>query len=315
MAHPAPIILSEEEVARFASMDLAIRAVEPVFRAQAAGKLVAPARHRASFQPNDALVFTIGGIADDSRLAGFRVYDTFAPDGDSHSQFVAVWRDGSLRGILLGHRVGELRTGAIGALAIRHMARPDGADVAVIGSGLQARTQLEGAAAVRSLRKVTVFSRSAEKRQTFAAEMSQKLGISIAVGASARDAVVGADIVLCATSSTVPVLLASWLKPGAHVNTLGPKLRGEQEIGLDVAERAAMIATDSLAQTRAYGAPFFLDGSPAIDRMVHLADIVAGKVAGRPAADALTLFCSVGLAGTEVALGAAILDAAGGTAR
>lgn len=311
MARTTPRVLTEDEVARLAGMDLAIPAVERAFRAKAEGKLVAPARHRVDFPGAGALVFTIGGLSGASPLAGFRVYDTFAADDASSSQFVAVWgAGGSLRGILLGERTGDVRTGAIGALAIRHMARSDADTVAVIGSGAQARTQLEGAVAARRIRSAKVYSRSTGNRRTFAEEMGRKLDLVVSPVASAREAVEGADIVVCATNSAAAVIQAPWLKPGAHINMLGPKTRDAHEVGLDVAERAACIATDSLDQTRAYGASFFLGGTPHSDRMVALADIVAGNIVARRSSDDVTLFCSVGLAGTEVLVGAAILDRA-----
>ena len=187
------------------------------------------------------------------------------------------------------------------------MARADSEILGMIGSGAQARTQISAAATVRHLRKVRVYSRDAEKRRAFAEEMAQRLNLDIAPVASAKEAVVGADIVICATSSDVPVLEAAWLAPGTHVTTLGPKTRDRHELDIDVAERAALIATDSPAQTQAYGAPFFLEGSAALARMVDLADVVSGKRAARPAADAITLFCSTGLAGTEVLVGDALL--------
>ncbi|HEV8388888.1 MAG TPA: hypothetical protein VGQ35_03540, partial [Dongiaceae bacterium] len=137
--------------------------------------------------------------------------------------------------------------------------------------------------------------------------MGKQLDLDIAPVASAREAVSGADIVICATSSDVPVMEAAWLAPGSHVNMLGRKTRDRHELGLDVVERASLIATDSPAQTRAYGAPFFLEGTPHLARMVDLADLIAGKAAARPSPEAITLFCSTGLAGTEVLVGAALL--------
>ena len=257
------------------------------------------------------LTFTIGGVAGDDALAGFRVYDTFDTDGAPHTQIVAIWdaRDGSLQGLILGERLGDLRTGAIGGLAIRHMARPDSETLGMIGSGAQARTQIAAAATVRRLRNVRVYSRNAGKSTRLCrGDEPQRLDLDITPVASAREAVVGADIVICATSSDVPVIEAAWLAPGTHVNTLGPKTRDRHELSVGVAERAAVIATNSPAQTRAYGAPFFLEGSPALARMVDLADVVAGKAVARPSADAITLFCSIGLAGTEVLVGDAILE-------
>src|SRR5687768_8775806 len=305
-----PTILTDKDVLELADMASAIEAVSRAFEARASGTLIAPPRHSVTFPDLGALTFTIGGVmAGDAALAGFRVYDTFDTHGAPHTQIVAVWnaRDGTLLGVILGERLGDLRTGAIGGLAIQHMARADSEILGMIGSGAQARTQVAAAATVRRLRKVRVHSRDAGNRRAFAEEMGRRLNLDVTPAASAKEAVVGADIVICATSSDVPVMEAAWLAPGAHVTTLGPKTRDRHELDIDIAARAELIATDSPAQTQAYGAPFFLEGSAALARMIDLADLVSGKTVARPAADAITLFCSTGLAGTEVLVGDALL--------
>jgi ornithine cyclodeaminase/alanine dehydrogenase-like protein (mu-crystallin family) len=304
-----PTILGDDDLARMIDMASAIDAVESAFRARTAGTFVAPPRHHVEFPGHGDLVFTIGGTVGGNAVAGFRVYETFAGVSPQRSQIVAVWdaRGGALQGLVLGDRLGELRTGAIGGVAIRHMASPAADTVAVIGSGAQARTQLEAAAAVRPLRTVRVYSRSSENRLAFATEMAGRLGLAVTPVLTAREAVEGADIVLCATTSAVPVIDAAWLMPNAHINTVGPKTRTRHELDPAAAERAAVIATDSLEQTRAYRDPFFLDGSPAMARMIDLSELASGRVVARPAATAMTLFCSVGLAGTEVLVAAAAL--------
>jgi ornithine cyclodeaminase len=307
-----PRIITDRDIARVIDMAAAIDAVEAAFRAKAAGRLVAPPRHYVSFPGHGDLVFTIGGTVGGDAVAGFRVYETFAGDSPQRSQVVAVWdaRSGALCGLVLGDRLGELRTGAIGGVAIRYMAPPAADTVAVIGSGAQARTQLEAAAAVRRLKTARVYSRSPENRLAFAAEMADRLGLVVTPVTTAREAVEGADIVLCATTSAVPVIDAAWLSRDAHINTVGPKTHTRHEIGPEIAEHAAIVATDSLEQTRAYAEPFFLDGSPASARMVDLAELVSGRLAARQGGPAITLFCSVGLAGTEVLVAAAALSRA-----
>jgi ornithine cyclodeaminase len=301
-------VLTDADVDRLADMGALVRAVEGVLRAKAEARLVAPPRHHVAFGPAGDLVFTIGGEVGGANIAGFRVYDTFAGDVGERSQIVAVWnsRTGALRGLVVGGRLGALRTGAIGGAAVTALARSDARTLAVIGTGIQARTQLEGALAVRTIDSVRVFSRDESRRSGLAAETARAHGIEARAAASAREAVEGADIVLCATTSPTPVIRADWLAPGAHVNTVGPKLRDRHEMGPDVAERAVVIATDSPAQVEAYPS-FFLDGTHHRARMVDLADIVAGHRPGRQGDGDITLFCSAGLAGTEVAVADALL--------
>ncbi|HET6221991.1 MAG TPA: hypothetical protein VFE11_07485 [Dongiaceae bacterium] len=300
-------ILTDADVAARADMRALIAVIERALRAKAAGRLVAPPRHRVEFDDRGALVFTVGGVIGDGDLAGFRAYETFQGPADSRAQLVAVWNSatGAFKGIVVGDLLGAVRTGAIGGAAIKAMARADARVLAIIGSGLQARTQAWAAAAARPLAEIRVYSRSGDNRRRFAAEIAARLGAAVIDCEAAQQAVAGADIVICATTSTSPVIDAAWLAPGAHVTTIGPKVKGQQELGLDVAARAGLIATDSPAQTVALD--FFLDGTAHAARMIDLADIVAGRHSGRTGDDMVTLFCSAGLAGTEVLVADALL--------
>ncbi|MBB4228124.1 ornithine cyclodeaminase family protein [Rhizobium mongolense] len=306
------IILSDSDLDRSTAMQIAIETIEEAMAARSAGVLVSPPRHNVSFGGKGDLVFTIGGTIGEHSIAGFRVYETFK--GLRHDQIVAVWsaETAELQGLVVGSRLGDIRTGAIGGIAIRHMSSPGVRTVGVIGSGHQARTQLEAAALVRRLDHVRVYSRHEQNRRTFSAEMEERLGIPVEPVDTPRRAVSEADIVICATTSRTPVMEAAWLKPGVHINTIGPKTVDEHELGLDIAAAAHLIATDSLEQTDAYKAPFFLHGSPDAVRLVDLAAIVSGRLRVRPAHDQTTLFCSAGLAGTEVLVASKLLAACGG---
>lgn len=308
-------VLFDEEVRRLAGMGALIPVVEECLRAKAAGRLTAPPRHAVTFGDHGRLVFTVGGIeapkgtvADGSAIAGFRAYETFAGPGKERGQVVAVWDSvsGNLLGLVVGEALGPLRTGAIGGVAIRHMARADARICAVIGAGIQAETQLLAAAAVRRLTSVRVFSRSIENRARFARRMAERLDLPVRPAASARDAVEGAHVVLCATTSARPVFDAAWLAPGAHVTTVGPKIAGSHELPVEIGARAGLIATDSPEQLRAYPGGHFLTGTPGAARMLDLADLVAGGGPDREP-DGISLFCSTGLAGTEVAVAAHLL--------
>lgn len=296
-----PKILTDDDLVTGVDMISVIAAIETALQAKAAGTLVAPPRLREPFGRQGELVFTVGGTLAGDRIAGFRAYQTFA-DARPDQQVVAVWDQatGRLIGLVIGERLGALRTGAIGGVAVKLLADANADTIAIIGTGLQARTQLLAVAAIRRLREIRVFSRRPERRDGFAAEMTRTLGLSVRAYASAEMTVRGAPIVICATNSAQPVIRADWLAPGAHVSTLGPKLRDRHEIGLDVVGRATLIASDSPAQMAAYPEPHMLDGTPHLASVVDLADIAAGLRPGRKAPTDMTLFCSVGLAGTEV---------------
>lgn len=314
-------ILGDADVQRLAHMPDLIVVIERCLRAKTQGRLVAPPRHSVAFETGQ-LVFTIGGINagadEDAGIAGFRAYETFRGSAPARTQLVAVWDNGTgaLRGLVLGEALGVLRTGAIGGVAIDRMARPDVRICGLIGSGRQAESQVMAAVAVRpGLEEIRVYSRNARKREDFAARLSARLGRTIRPVAGARDAVAGADLVLCATDSGSPVIETQWLARGTHVATLGPKQVDHHELPRDIGDLADLAATDSPAQLHAYPAPHVLEGTRAGQHMLDLADIVAGRAAGRRHPTDITLFCSVGLAGTEVAVADALLRrSAGGCA-
>jgi ornithine cyclodeaminase/alanine dehydrogenase-like protein (mu-crystallin family) len=310
MSAEQPVFLGDADVARLSDMGDAIAAIEACFLARTGGNFVAPPRHVTSFPGFGRQVYTAGGTTGERPIAGFRVYNDFDKTDAVEDQLVAVWdmRSAGLDGIIVSRHVGSIRTGAIGGVAVKYLSRKNASVAAVIGAGRQAATQIEAAARVRGLAEIRCFNRTEATRTAFAASVQEKLGIPTAAARSAREAVDGADIVIVATRSGTPVIEAEWLVKGAHVNMLGPRLKGNSELGLDVAERAGMIATDSPDQVAALD--FFLKETPHMARMIDLADIVSGRVPGRMDDAANSLFCSVGLAGTEVMIAAALIAAA-----
>jgi ornithine cyclodeaminase/alanine dehydrogenase len=304
-------LLTDEDVAALAPAEYAAT-MERAVRAHAAGELRAPPRWSVealgdgegregtdrddSGGPGD-LVFTCGVTPD---ALGFRVYETLGT-GEGHTQLTVVWdgHDGRFRGIVEGHRLGIARTAGINGVAIDHLARDDASTLGVLGTGPQSRMGARVACAVREFDSVRVFSPTREHRETFAEKMPEKLGVPVEVHDSAEPVVRGADVLYVATDARSPVFEADWVREGTHVCTLGPKFEGAHEVPLALAERASAVVTDSLAQVDGYADyrdPLFLPP----ERFVELGDVVAAGVERDPTG--VTLFCSVGLAGTEVVL-------------
>jgi len=299
---PSPRVLRDTDLYNVEAARIAVGAVREAVSAHGDGRLVAPPRHAVPFD-NGALVFTVGGTGD---LVGFRAYDTFP--NSAQDQVVAVWdsRTGKLEGVAIGEMVGALRTGALGALAVDLLARAETRKCAVLGSGLQARTQLLCASTVRTFDDVAVFSPTAANREHFATELTELTGLPVAPVDDAATAVQGADVVLCATAAHAPVFDVQWLSTGAHVNTVGPKYRNAHELPLEAATQADVIATDSPQQIAAQGADHFLSDHATKAPVVDLAEVLAGS-GGRVAASQSTLFLSAGLAGTETLVAHALL--------
>ena len=247
------------------------------------------------------LTFTVGASPD---AVGFRVYARGNYQYDD--QLVAFWdsHTGALKGLIVGPMLGVMRTGAIGGLAIKYLTPTTASTLAIIGTGRQAFSQLRAIATIRQLSEVRVFSRTPESRIGFCEEAKRFLpNLSIHPAESAEEAVRGMEIIVAATTSKAPVLQLDWLAPNAHVSTLGTKGRNFREVDEDFVNQAAFIISDTPEQTRNYPEGSVLDGTS--QSLYDLADLVAGKIQ-RP--EGISLFISSGLAGTEVALGAYLIE-------
>ena len=298
-------VLDDAAVRRRLQPAMAITAVRDCLAAEQSGGLIAPARVRAGLGSGD-IIFTAGRVAGAGY--GFRVYDTLPTEGDD--QLTVVYDDGTGRiaRAVTGTFLGGARTGAIGAVAVDLLADPAADTLGLVGTGRQAYFQLWAIRDVRTLRQVRVYGRDPGRRDAFAQQARAELGLPVTAAAGPREAVASAGIVVLATTSRQPVIEGGWVREGAHVTTLGPKEAGAHECPVDLAGRAGIIATDSLAQVDSYPRPFFLAGTDYRERMSSLASCLAGAGPARPAPGEVTMFCSVGLAGTEVAVAAALLN-------
>ena len=296
-------VLDDSAVGSSLSIAQAIGCMEEAFRCHAAGNLAAPARMTCDLGAGD-LAFTLGARTADDPVVGFRVYDLKQLKSPARSELVAVFdaTEGALLGIVTGGLLGAIRTGAIGGVAVKYLANAKVKKLGMVGAGGQARTQLEAAVTVRDFESIEVYSRDQERRTRFATEMSAKLGCAVQAVGSAQAAVEDADVLLCTTTSTVPVVRAEWLKPGVHINNVGPKFSDGAELGLDVAERMGLLVTDTRSQMEAFGARFILHDTRFESSLRDLAPIVSGADPGPSSPDQSTLFYSLGLAGTEVLL-------------
>lgn len=306
------LLLSDEDVQGHIDMPTAIRVVRTAFEEQAAGTLVAPPRHSVS-APNGKLVFTAGSATgkrdENANVIGFRVYPAFMAGvqaGDDQMVVVYNADNGALKGIITGRYLGSLRTGAINGIATDHIARKDARILGIIGAGYQARTQVMAAMAVRpNIEQILIYSRTKAIADKFKQSLEQRFNTSIQVLRSPESVVQTADILITATNSKTPVLDEDWIKRGTHINSIGPKFSNAHELPKDIGRRMGLLVTDSLAQAHGYDRPYFLGDHVS---MIGLEKLVVGSHPGRESDDEITLFSSVGLAGTEVVLANYLID-------
>ncbi len=303
-------VITDETVRRELTPARALAWIRAALAAEHDGELVAPPRVQAALGSR-TLVFTAGELR--GHWVGYRSYTS--PGSGTDDQLVTVVDTGTgrTRGVYTGTALGPRRVGAIGAVAADLLAPAEVTEVAVVGTGAQAWHQLWALREVRRPGTVRVYSRDPGRRAAFAERVTGELDLTAVASGSAEAAVGGAQLVILATDSAVPVIEAGWLAPGTSVTTLGPKRVHRHEFGLDLLDRAALVVTDSVQQIGAYQPPNLVEaaGPAYVDRLRSLGALLAAGP--RPALDPrsaqdVSVFLSVGLAGTEAYLFARLLE-------
>ena len=290
-------VLNDDQLRARLSMSDAMAVMREVFAARAEERVIAPPRFRVDAR-GGSLVFTAGGVEGPGGVLGFRCYDTFPHPSTDTDQLVAAFssEDGALLGVAIGAHIGVLRTAAINGVAVDWLARADARTLGVLGCGFHARWHVEAALTARpGIERVRVYARTPARRDAFAREVEARHGLPVEACIEARAVVAEACVLLCCTNSTTPVLEPEWVGEGTHVNTIGPKRRGASEVPPELAARCAWVVTDAPAQVAALGDDGFL--AP-----LGIVPAALGPATLRRSAQERTLFCSSGLAGTEVAL-------------
>ena len=243
------LYLTENEVNQVLTMELALETVEQAFRLLSDGGATNPPRSRIRL-PDGGLFNFMCAAAPGAGVMGLKAYGV-AP-GNPVKFYVQLFstETGELLALLEAGDLGQVRTGAASGVATKYMAREDAATVGIIGSGYQARTQLEAVCAVRTIKRARVFSRNPERREAFAAEMGAKIGIDISPVESGEECVADADVVITMTSAGRPVLNGEWLNEGTHINAAGANHWMRRELDGNAVRRSDIIVTDDIEQAK-----------------------------------------------------------------
>ncbi|MGH9403410.1 MAG: ornithine cyclodeaminase family protein [Terriglobia bacterium] len=300
------LFLTEDDVLALFPMEMALERVESSFLAQ--GQRTAVNLPRTRLFLRDVSLHYMAAALPGEGLLGMKVYTV----SRGSFRFVVLLFEagrGELLALIEADHLGRIRTGAASGIATKHLSRADAATVGVIGSGRQARTQLEAVAHTRKIRSARVFSRDEARRRMFAREMGELLRTEVEPVESAEAAARFGDVIITATTAREPVLKGEWLKPGAHVNAIGANMENRREVDDGLLRRASVIAVDSVAQAR-FESGDLIQGFSASpeqwDRVAEMWEIMAGERPGRKSPEDVTLFKSAGIALWDVAAAGAI---------
>lgn len=284
------MFLDEDEVRGLLRMEELIPAMSGALRELSAGQVVQPIRlvlpvteHKGFF----GVMPAYSGGALGAKLV------TFYPENKgihTHHAMILLFRPETGEPLVTmdGRLITEMRTAAVSAVATDLLARADASVLAILGSGVQARSHLEALGIVRKFREVRVWSPRHSK------EFCQRHGLSAA--GSAEEAVRGADVIVVATAATTPVLMGEWISPGAHVNAVGATRPAWRELDDDLLRKARIYVESREAAMKESG-----DIIAAGQVFAEIGEVIAGSKNGREFDHEITLFKSVGVAVEDIA--------------
>jgi len=297
-------ILHADDVRAALPMDACIEAVQEAFVAYSAGRAELPAVIHLDVPEAEGEIHVKAGHIHGAPAYAVKVASGFyAQDPAAIDGLVLVFdaTSGAPAAFLLdGGLITDTRTGAAGGVAARWLA-PERVDVvAVIGTGIQARRQVEALRCVRNvLGEIRVWGRDTERAMRAAHD------IGAMVSDSVQEAVTGADVVITCTASREPLVDAAWVAPGAHITAVGSDGVGKQELDPELLRRADIVAVDSLEQCRRLGE--LQHAIDQADRAVELGRVCAGEAPGRTGAALLTICDLTGVGVQDVAAANAVL--------
>jgi alanine dehydrogenase len=303
--------ISEDEVRSLLTMPMAVDAVEDISRKQANGEVVVHPRRRFEFNKGNFFHYMAAADYTDGFIA-MKQY-TFVR---GKLQFIVPlyeMESGNLVALIEADYMGRLRTGAASGVATKYMAVRDAKSAAIIGTGGQAKTQLEAIATVKHLEIVHAYGRDPKRREAFCQEMSKRIGVPVHAASSVSEAVKAAHIVCTATTAMNPVVKGADLETGVHINAIGANHAHKRELDDEAVASADVIVVDSVEQSRQEAGDLiiaFHGDESCWTGVKRLSDIVAGKVTGRTSDTEATLFKSNGIASWDLAVAMKVYKAA-----
>jgi len=312
-------ILSAENVRQALPMAEAIAGMKEAYIQLSAGQATVPLRSRIDVPAHDGISLTMPAYLASSGDMAVKIVSVYP--GNVKSKIPAIHAavlvldevTGRPVALMEGSALTAIRTGAASGAATDLLARSGAATVAIFGSGVQARTQLEAVCTVRAIKAIRVFSLDFDQARRFAQTMSGRGPIphAIEIANNPAEAISGVDIICTATTSTTPVFDGQFLEPGTHINSIGSFTPEMQEVDVETIRRSLVIVDSRDAVMEEAGDLLIpiADGEISEDHIhAEIGEIAAGKKPGRTNPEQITYFKSVGVAVQDAIAGRIALE-------
>jgi alanine dehydrogenase len=302
-------LLTEQQVHSLLPMSDLIAAMESALAKFSAREVLQPMRTVLTVGPTKAYFGVMPAYVPAPAALGAKLVTVFGENHKrqlpSHLATILLLdpETGEMLAIMDGRYITEARTAAVSAVSTRFLAAPGASRLAIIGSGVQARSHLEAYQQVRQLAEVRIWSPNPRSRTQFVDDMSPSVSFPIIAADSAEAAVRGADLIVLVTSSPTPVIEDAWVSEGAHVVCVGACRPNQQEMPPQLVTRGRLFV-DSGAAAVVEAGDVVMNIAAGLFDASHvrgeLGELVLGRVQGRTSPDDITIFKSLGMAVEDV---------------
>ena len=304
------IIITEDQVKEILSVDTTVDLLEEAMKSISSGKGFNSPRKRLPTSYNGGNLHFMAASWPEKGIAGHKSY--VVTKGKASFVVILYSTEGEgMLAVIEANLLGQIRTGAASGLASKYLANPNSNKLAVIGSGFQAETQLEAINSQFNLEKVKVYSRTKEKRNSFAEKMSNKLSLNIQVFESSEEATDNCDIVSLITNSSTPVISEDQITKGVHINAAGGNSWLRSELPSSSIKKFDFISCDDLNQAKTECKELMEateKGITSWNNIHELSDVIDNKIIGRKNHQDITLYESLGIAIQDIAAAKYVYD-------
>jgi ornithine cyclodeaminase/alanine dehydrogenase-like protein (mu-crystallin family) len=304
------LIVNQSEVRQLLPMAECIEVMAEALETLARGQAILPLRPVMWLPEKVGALGMMPAYMGNLQIMGLKIVSVFpgnhGTEYDSHMGAVMIFetRHGQPLAIMDATEITAIRTAAVSGLATRLLAREDAGDLAILGSGTQARTHLEAMLLCRKIRRVRVWSRNPENGRQFAERESRHRGVHVEIMPTVLAAAQGADIICTTTSSSDPILLGKYLSAGTHINAVGSSVPFARELDTEAVLKARLFV-DRRESTVNEAGDFLIPKKEGAIGDNHIqgeiGEILSGRVKGRKSQQEITLFKSLGLAVEDLA--------------
>jgi ornithine cyclodeaminase/alanine dehydrogenase-like protein (mu-crystallin family) len=304
------LIVNHREVQQYLPMHECIDVMADTLKMLSLANALNPLRNLMWLPDKRGLLGMMPAFLGETGVMGLKAISVFPgnhqTEYDSHQGTVMLFetQNGRLLAMVDAGEITAIRTAAVSGVATRLLARKDAENLAILGSGVQARTHLEAMVAVRAIKRAKVWSPNRRHAQTFAKRESERRHIEVLAAESAQGAVEGADIICTVTAATDPVLEGRWIAPGTHVNAVGSSVPFARELDSAAVVKSKLFV-DRRESTLNEAGDFLIPKKEGVLDDGHIrgeiGELLLGRIAGRSSAVEITLFKSLGLAVEDVA--------------